>query len=157
MSASDGGRGIRIQVELPEWLSSLRRPLEQLRALYERFGSLPGAIFGLISLYLLNGILDVIGVITGSVLFAFDLVVGAFRWVQRALVGAFGAVGIDVLGALTDLQVALAGIVAGAGPAGPFIAVAAVSVSLYLMYRVGVALLGELPVGSSIVDILGLR
>lgn len=131
--------------------------VKQLVALIREYGSLPRAIFGLISLYLLNGILDVVGIVVGSILFAFDLVVASLATAQGLLIRAFGAVGIDVLGALVGLQRAIGGVVEAAGPAGPPLAVAFGAVSLYVLWRIGIALLGELPGGSSIVDLLGLR
>jgi hypothetical protein len=129
----------------------------QLVALVQEYGSLPRALFALISLYILNGIFSVIDVVAGSVLFVFDLVVGSLSAAQSLLVGAFGAVGVDVLAALLGLQRALGDVVAGAGPAGPAIAVGATAIMLYVGYRLAVALLGELPVGSMVVDLLGLR
>jgi hypothetical protein len=132
----DGGSTV-ITVELPGWLQQLRTPLQQLGALYERFGSVPGAIFGLISLYLLNGVISILDVVAGSVLFAFDLIVAALQFVQNFLVSGFGAVGIDILGVLIDLQVQVAGVVDGAGPAGPIVAVGIAAAGTYVSYRAG--------------------
>jgi len=129
----------------------------QLVGLVTEYGSLPRAIYALITLYILNGIFSVIDVITGSVLFVFDLVVGSLQTAQALLVGAFAAVGVDILGALLGVQRAVSGIVTAAGPLGPVIAVASASLMLYGLYRLAVALLGELPGGSTIVDLLGVR
>ena len=133
------------------------RALAELVGLVTRYGSLTRAIVAIISLYILNGVLDVVGIVVGSVLFAFDLIVGSLATAQRLLLGALGAVGIDILAALTSLQREIAGVVEGAGPAGPVIAVAAGAIGLYVLWRVGVALVGELPGGSTLVDLLGLR
>lgn len=140
--SSDGGRVAAIQ---------------QLVALVTEYGSLPRAVFALITLYILNGIFSVIDVVAGSVLFVFDLVVGSVQTAQALLVGAFGAVGVDILGALVGVQQAVSGVVAVAGPLGPPLAVASASLMLYVLYRLTVALLGELPGGSTIVDLLGVR
>lgn len=140
--SSDGGRAAAIG---------------QLVSLVTEYGSLPRAVFALITLYILNGIFSVIDVLAGSVLFVFDVVVGSLQTAQALLVGAFGAVGVDILGALFGVQQALSGVVAGAGPLGPPLAVAAASLMLYGLYRLTVALLGELPGGSTLVDLLGVR
>jgi len=136
---------------------STTEAIGQLVALVREYGSLPRAIFGLISLYILGGILTGVRIVTGSILYVFDLVVGALQVAQSLLIGAFAAVGLDVLGLLGDLGGELGRVVAEAGPLGPPIAVGAAAVGLFAMYRVGVALVGELPLGSSIVDILRLR
>jgi len=131
--------------------------LAQLVALIRRYGSLPEAVFGLISLYILQGIFDVVSIVVGSILYVFDLVVGSIDAARLLLLEAFGAVGADVLGTLVAFQREIATVIESAGPAGPPIAVGATAVLLYVGYRVAVALLGEIPGGSSLVDILGLR
>jgi hypothetical protein len=129
----------------------------QLVGLVRSYGSLPRAIFALISLYLLNGIFSIFGVVAGSVLYVFDLIVGSLQVAQSLLIGAFGAVGVDLLGVFVALEGEIAGVVASAGPAGPVIAVGSTAVILFVGYRLAVSVLGELPVGSTIVDLLGLR
>jgi len=94
-------------------------------------------IFSAISLYLLNGLFDIFGVLVGSVLAAFDIVVAAFGFAQGFLVGAFGAVGIDILGALLEVQIALGAAVRGLGPLGPVVAVGGAAVGIYLLYLGG--------------------
>ena len=151
MSASDGG-GFRV------------REAEAVTALVgfiRRYGSIEGGIFALIGFYLLNGILDIVGIVVGSILFAFDLVVESLATAQRLLIGAFGAAGIDILSALVGLQRAIAGVVEGAGPAAPIVAVGFGAIALYLTWllvtRLAVGLIGELPGGSTLVDLLNLR
>jgi hypothetical protein len=133
------------------------RAVREVASLIARYGSLPRAIFAIISLYILNGLFSIINVVAGSVLYVFDLIVGSLQTAQALLVGAFGAVGIDILGALVGVQQAVSVVVASAGPLGPPLAVAAASLSLYVLYRLGIAALGELPVGSTVVDLLRLR
>jgi len=133
------------------------KAIAQLAALVEEYGSVPRAIFTLISIYLLSGIFDIIGVVTGSVLYVFDLGIGSLRVAQGLLIRAFGAVGVDVIETLITLQQEIGRVVESAGPLGPPIAVVSASVMLYVGYRVAVALLGEIPGGSTLVDILRLR
>lgn len=146
--SGDGGGGTLIPVllsrqQLETLLSFLRNPF--------------GFVASIITLYILNGLFSIIDVVAGSILFVFDVVVGSLRTAQALLVGAFGAVGVDIFGALVGVQQALSGVVAAAGPLGPPLAVAAASLMLYGLYRLTVALLGELPGGSTIVDLLGVR
>jgi hypothetical protein len=131
----------------------------QLVGLVTEYGSLPRAVFALITLYILNGLFAIVDVIAGSVLFGFDLVVGSLQAAQALLVGAFGAVGIDILGALVGVQQAIAGVVASAGPFAPVLAVGSASLLIYGLYvfgrRLAVGLLGELPGGSTLLELFG--
>jgi len=149
VSASEGGSG-GFQISEIE-------AAQRLAALISRYGSIPRAIFALISLYLLNGVFSIVNVVAGSVLYVFDLFVGSLGVAQDLLVSAFGAVGVDILGALLGVQQAVSGVVASAGPLGPPLAILAASALLYGLYRLAVALLGEFPGGSTIVDLLRLR
>lgn len=151
MAPSDGSQ--RIILDLPEWLESL----QQVAAAIEKHGSFPRAVFALISAYILDVIFGIFGTIAGAILFAFDVVVGVLGFAQRLLVNGFGIVGIDILGALAGVQRAIAGAIAGSGPLAPVFATLLAVGTLYVLYRLAVALLGELPVGSTIVDLLGLR
>jgi uncharacterized membrane protein len=148
--SESGGDLIAIPTDLLE-------PVGQLAALTKEYGSVPRAIFALISIYILNGIFSIFSVIVGAVLFVFDVFVGALDTARVLLVGGFAAVGVDLLGVLVSIQEQISAVVASAGPAGPPLAVGAASIMIYVGYRLGVALLGELPVGSTIVDLLGLR
>jgi len=140
--------------DLPKgWLETLA----ELAAIREEYGSIPAAIFALISLYILNGIFSIFSAIVGAVLTVFDVLTGALATAQMLLVGAFQRAGIDILGLLLDLERQIADVVASAGPLGPPLAVGATAVFLYVLYRLSVALLGELPGGSTLVDLLGLR
>lgn len=148
---------ITAQQQLPKWLRALRIPLQQLGALYNQYGSVPAAIFGLISLYILNGIIDVVGFVAGAFLAAFDILVGLTVAARRALVGVFGPIGVDLLGVGSELQRVLLDVVARSGPFAPIVAGIVAVVILYGLYRLGVALLGEVPGGSTLVDLLRLR
>ena len=135
------------------------RVIGELVALVRSYGSLPRAIFALISLYLLNGIFEIFGVFVGAVLFVFDVIVGALSTVLSLLLGAFSAVGIDLLGVLLELEATLAGVVASAGPLGPVIAVGGTALILYVTLEFGsrlvVGLIGELPGGSTLLELFG--
>ena len=132
---------IQIDVSLPDWVQALR-PLSGVVNALVTFGRDPvGFIFTTITSYLLLAVFGVLNVVTESILFAFDLIVAALQYVQNALVGGFGVVGVDILGVLLELQVSVAGVVDGAGPAGPVLAVALAGAGTYAVYRGGKFLL----------------
>lgn len=148
-STSDGQI---ITVTLPSWLE----PLRQVAVLIERYGSFPRAIFALITGYILNGLFDIIGVVAGSVLFAFDLIVGGLAFAQGALVGAFGSVGIDILGAIAGVRQAFLDVLATAGPAAPVLAALLTVGVLVLLYRAAIALGSDVPLLGALLEFLGL-
>lgn len=130
----DGGSTI-VTVELPGWVRDLR-PLASFVDVLVTFARNPFRfVASVISVYLLDGIFGIFGVVVGAIFTAFDYLVAALAFVRGFLVGAFGAVGIDILGVLVELQVSIAGVVATAGPAGPVIAVGVAAVGIYAMYR----------------------
>ncbi|MBO4248376.1 hypothetical protein IL252_11180 [Halomicrobium sp. IBSBa] len=114
-------------------------------------------VFSIISFYVLNGILNIVSTVTSAVLGAFDYLVASLTFAQRALGQAFGVAGLNVLSARAALNQIVVTLAASAGPAAPILVIGAGAVTLFLIYRVGIALLGELPVGSSVIDLLGLR
>ena len=133
-------------------------PLASVAKVLARFGRDPfGFVATIISLYIVDSILNLGAFAVNSVLAAFGFVVGFFDSIRVTLVTTFGRVGIDLLEVYVAGQQTVADIVSRAGAAAPFLAVGFAAVALYVGYRVAVALLGELPVGSSIVDLLGLR
>jgi len=150
MSGSDGGNIVAIPKALLE-------PLKQLAALADRYGSVPRAIVGLISLYIVNGVLSIGSYIIGSFVALNDSVTASIRLAQNLLIGSLGAVGVDILYVGRSIQLQIATAIQGAGPLGPPIAVGIGALILYAMYRVVILALGELPLGSSLVDLLGLR
>lgn len=133
-------------------------PLATVAGFLARFGRNPvGFIASVISLYIVNSVLNLGAFAINSVLGVFNAIVGAIRAAQALLTGAFAFVGVDILGIFTSLNAIVAELAASAGPFGPPLIAAFAAVSVYLTYRVAVALLGELPIGSSVVDLLGLR
>lgn len=151
MSGNDSETTI---VSLPD---SLLDPLRELGALYKRYGSVPRAIFALISLYIVNGALSIGSFVVGSVLAVFDFAAGSIRSVQLFLINSFGAVGVNILGIYQSVVNDVASVIQLAGPLGPPIAAIIGGVLIYGAYRLTVAALGELPLGSSLVDLLGVR
>lgn len=152
MSADGSG-----EISTRELLETLA-PLATVARVLVRFGRNPVRFVAtIISLYIVNGFLNLGAFLVNSVLTAFGIVTGAFDFVRVLLVNAFGSLGINILAVYASGQQALADVIATAGPAAPFLATGFTAVVLYVGYRVGVALLGEVPIGSSIVDLLGLR
>ncbi|WP_415381469.1 hypothetical protein [Halosimplex sp. TS25] len=133
------------------------RPLAQLVGLYREYGSIPKAIFGLISTYIVSSVFGFGGYVVSSILAVFDWITLSLAWVQVELGGSFTIVGFRVLNAYRWVQGQLGNAAASAGPLAPVIAIAIGAVIFAVLYRALIALLGELPGGSSIVDFLGLR
>ena len=148
MSGSESGSGI-----------SETRVIAELVSLVRSYGSVPRAIFALISLYILEGIFSIFGVIAGSVLFVFDVIVGSFETVLSLLLGAYSAVGSDILGVFLALERNVAGVVASAGPLGPVVAVGGTALILWIVWefgsRLAIGVLGELPGGSTLLSLVG--
>ncbi|WP_436931676.1 hypothetical protein [Halosimplex halobium] len=152
MPPTDGDGGTIIGIPTA-WLA----PLRELVALYREYGSLPRAVFSLIATYLVSSVFGFGSWIVASVLSVFDMVTLALAWVQVQLSSAFAFVGIDILGALRWVQLELAAGAQAAGPLAPLVTIAIGSIALAVTYRALIALVGELPGGSSLVDFLGLR
>ncbi|WP_254271096.1 hypothetical protein [Haloarcula marina] len=140
-----------------ETLFTLRVPENVAKTLFA-FARNPVTYVGaIISGYIVRSVLNLGAFGVNSVLSAFGIVAGFFDGIRVTLVRAFGSIGIDLLAAYLSVQQVIGSAVRVAGPGGPFLAIGFTAVTLYLGYRVAVALLGEIPVGSSIVDLLGLR
>lgn len=133
-------------------------PLAKVAGVLVRFGTNPvGFVASIISIYVVNTVLNLGAFGVNVVLAGGDILVGIFDFARVVLIWAFGGVGRDILAGVLIVREAVADVVGSAGPAGPIIAAVVVSVGLYGLYRLAVAGLGELPLGSSIVDLLGLR
>lgn len=123
-----------------------------------RFANNPAAlVISVVSGFVVSVILGFFEFVAGAVLYPFDYLAGGLRWLQRQLIAAFAAVGIDILDVLLDLQSTLGSVVASAGPAGPLIAVGAAAVSLFILYRALLALVVLIPGGDSVLTFLGGR
>jgi len=144
----------RESVYLPTWLLE---PLRELAGLYQEYGSIPRAVVAIISGYIVSSVFGLGAYIVGSILTVFDVVAGSIAWVQYQAGAAFGFTGNSILRALRDVQLAFGDAIASAGPLAPVIAGGLAAIALYGTYRVGVAVAGEFPVASTIVDLLGLR
>jgi len=136
---------------------ALWAPLKEIAALYRRYGSVQKAIFALIATYIVGSILSFGAYVVNSVLSVFDFAVASLVWARLRLVQVFGLVGFNIAAALEDVQMAAADAIASLGLLGPPVAIGFGALSLYGTYRVLVALAGELPVGSTVVDLLRLR
>jgi len=149
---SDGGGGLLIGIP-KAWAS----PIREIAALYREYGSIPRAMAAIISTYVVESVFGLGSYVVASVLSVFDYATLSLAWVQTQLGGAFAWVGFDILSALRWVQIQLGTAATAAGPLAPLVAIAIASVTLAVLYRAGIALLGELPGGSSLVDFLGLR
>lgn len=140
-----------------EILSALA-PLVRFVDILERFARDPrGFIFGFISTYLVATALGFGSYIVGSILTVFDTLAGFFGGTATLLVSSLQTVTTPVLLAGQRLTLIIASVVQSAGPLGPPIAAAVTAALLILAYRLIIAVAGEFPVASTIVDFLGLR
>lgn len=140
-----------------EILSALA-PLVRFVDILERFARDPrGFIFGFISTYLVATALGFGNFIVGSILSVFDIVARSLQLAATYLVGSLQVVTTPVLAIGQRLTLIIASVVQSAGPLGPPIAAAITAVLLILAYRLVIAVAGEFPVASTIVDFLGLR
>ncbi|MFC6757887.1 MULTISPECIES: hypothetical protein [Haloarcula] len=114
-------------------------------------------IFGFISTYLVATALGFGEYLVSSILLVFDTVAGYFRGSAILLVTSLQTVTTPILGAGRVFTNAVATTVMAAGPLGPPIGAALTALLLYATYRLLIAVIGELPLGSSLVDLLGLR
>lgn len=116
-----------------------------------------GFIVEVVAAFVVATLLE-LGAIVVGVVDTFATTLAAIPRVARlALSGAFGAAGDVFIGTVASAYASLLGVVSVAGPAAPLVVVGLLAGTVALTYRVGVALVGELPGGSSLVDILGLR
>ena len=132
-------------------------PIQQLVALVKEYGSLPRAIGAIISLYIVNSVLNFGTYVVESILLLFSYVTGSLAYVQSTLGVNFAAAGTALLAALWSFQIQIATFVSPYGPATPIVMVGLTAIEALVLWRFIVALAGELPLGSSIVDFLGLR
>ncbi|WP_226023219.1 hypothetical protein [Halomicrobium salinisoli] len=132
-------------------------PLKQLAALVQEYGSLPRAIFALISTYIVASVLNLGAFAVNSVLGVFNWITGSIDVVRVTLVYWFGRAGIDVLGVIRAVQQEAAAAVATLGPLGPPVVIGVGALVIYGLYRLLVAAAGTIPGVSIAVDLLGLR
>ena len=113
--------------------------------------------FGIISTYIVSVFLGLGDWIVSSVLLVFAWFGGAFNVAGVTLINSVSVVTTPLLVVGRDLTLVIASVVGAAGPLGPPIAGAFAAVLLYVGYRLLIAVAGEFPVGSTIVDLLRLR
>lgn len=151
--SSDGSSRV-IELTLPGWL----RALKPVAAVLVQFGKNPvGFVFSIISLYISSLFIDLFGLVTGVVLGVFDSFAYVFDLARVLLVQAFGFVGIEILGLVAQIGLELRQALFLLGPAAPFLVALVGSLVLYGLYRGTIALLGEVPGGSTLVDFLRIR
>lgn len=162
--APDGSRIIVVENALPDWVTQLKplagvaSGLAGVAGALITFGQDPvGFIFRAINFYILGGILAVVDLAAGAVLYPFNRLVGGLGFIQAGLIGAFSSVGIDIQAALLSIQSSLAGLIATAGPAGPLLAVGAAAVGIFVLYRLTLAILVFVPGGDSLLTFFGGR
>jgi len=114
-------------------------------------------VFSIISAYIVATVIGFGQYIVGSVLLVFDTVAGYFRSAAILLVASLQIATDPVLVAGRLITIQIARVVVAAGPLGPPIAAALTALLLYGTYRLLIAVAGEFPVGSTLVDFLGLR
>jgi len=150
-----------VSAERPRWWEvfpeSVREGLGQLAAAIKRYGSLRSAIIGVVVSWTVAQILGFGAYIVNSILLVFDYVTGALVTVQRALNVNFAALGTAILTAIWNVQMQIVNTVNPYGPLAPVVLIGVTAIEALLAWRFIVALAGELPLGSGIVDFLGLR
>jgi hypothetical protein len=132
-------------------------PIQQLVALVKEYGSLPRAIGAIISLYIVNSVLNFGTYVVESILLLFSYITGSLAYVQAAVGVNFAALGTAILTAIWSVQMQIVNTVNPYGPFAPVVLIGVTAIEALLAWRFIVALAGELPLGSSIVDFLGLR
>jgi hypothetical protein len=143
-----------IELTLPKWL----RELEPYAGVLLQFAKNPvGFVFSIISLYISSLFLDLFGLASWVVLGVFDSFAYVFDVARLFLISAFGQVGIRILGVVTTFGAELNRALYVLGPAAPFVVALFGSLVFYGLYRGTIALLGEVPGGSTVVDFLRLR
>ena len=143
-----------IEVALPDWLQALRPVVGTLIA----FGRNPvGFIITAVATWLVAGALSVGSVLVAGADYAGTLLAAAPQSVQAFLASAFAPVAQTLVGLAGQATASIGAVLATAGPAAPVLVAVFAAVVAVVLYRVGVALLGELPGGSSLVDILDFR
>jgi hypothetical protein len=136
---------------------ALPESLREVAAWVEHYGSFRRAVFALITGWILDLSFGFVSVIDGGFLYAGDLLVGSLGYVEAAITWGFGLIGLDILGALAELQRELVGVTEGAGGAAPVLAAVFAFGALYLVYRTLIVIAGLLPVVGDLLDGLGVR
>lgn len=150
---SDGSNRT-ITLELPGWVQALR----PVAATLVQFGKNPvGFVFSIISLYISSLFLDLFGLASGVVLGIFDAFAYVFDLSRAFLLGAGGRVGLEIIGLVTWFGASLNRVLYALGPTAPFLVALVGSLVLYGLFRGTIALLGEIPGGSTLVDFLRIR
>lgn len=128
---------------LPGWLTSIQSAIED-------WGSFRLAVLGIVATAIVNGVLEIGGVIVGAVFLAFDPVIQALDLSREALVAPLRSIGSGIYGLLIDAQVFAAELAGVAGPASPIIgSIILVGVLLGVYYGLKLVL-GAIPIVDTI-------
>jgi hypothetical protein len=133
-------------------------PLAGVASVLVAFGEDPvGFIVEVVAAFLVATLLELGGIAVGAVDTIASTVAAVPRFVRLLVSGAFSQAGALVIGGIADLFRGVATTAQAAGPAGPVLVTVTLALTLVALYRVSVALIGEVPGGSSLVDIFNLR
>jgi hypothetical protein len=162
MSASDDSGTVETIAEaaLPWWLRILKPVATTLARLAQRIreaGSFQQAVLTIVATWVASSVLGFGEYLIGFVFRLFTPVLRAIGLTERGVVAAFAPAGAAILETFAGLTAAVRDVTGVAGPVAPIIATLLVLGLGYVTYSVAVAALGELPLGSSLVDLLGLR
>lgn len=116
-----------------------------------------GFVFEIISTYIVGTILGLGRYLIRSVLTAFGFVTAPLQAFGALLVSSLYTVLAPVTALVQQLTAIIATTVMAAGPLGPPIAAMFAAALAYGLYRIIIAVAGEVPVGSTVVDLLRLR
>lgn len=163
MSASDGGSDPLTSIAweaLPYPLPLLRPviwPLVALGQAIKEAGSWQKAILAFLTTYIVTGALNIGQTIIGFVFQLFNPILMTIGLTQRSVTSAFRPVGDAILGFTMTINDAVREVAGVTGPAAPIVTTLLVVAIAYVTFRVLVALAGEVPGGSTVVDLLRLR
>lgn len=163
-SSGDGG-GIKVirvvkRIPLPNWLKGLQPYIGTLKSAartIQRAGSLQNLVKIVIAGWVVSGILTAGEFVASQIMLVFHPLLNALGLTEAAIIEPLRTVGtiiLDFMRTITDAVVSVTGV---AGPAAPVITLGFATITLYLLYRLTVSILGEVPVLSTVVDFLGVR
>ena len=148
------------EAALPWWLRILKPVATTLASVAQRIreaGSCQQAVLTIVATWVASSVLGFGEYLIGFVFRLFTPVLRAIGLTERGVVAAFAPAGAAILGVFRGLTTVVRDVTGVAGPVAPIIATLLVLGLAYVTYRVAIAVLGEFPGGSTLVDLLGLR
>jgi hypothetical protein len=123
---------------------------------FQEFGRNPsGFIIGVVATWIVGGILLVGRQVVEAVLLAFDSVVNSLDLAREAVIDALDAVAAPVLAAAAAVPGFYAGLVEPLGPLAPVVTALLLASSAYLVYRLLIVAVKEMPVVGGILEVFG--